>query len=98
MVVGYLFSSNELVFFTSVEYSSILILAVTGLSSTKESRSALYFLISFGFLLRFFLMADVLFREKISLHALYVGVGVIGLSAITFLAKLPIMGIHQWLP
>jgi NADH:ubiquinone oxidoreductase subunit 4 (subunit M) len=85
-------------FLSSVEFSSVLILLLTGATSTKESKSALNYLLAFGMVFGCFLFVDVLLRSKVSLHTLFVSRGVLGLSVIAFSSKLPLMGLHQWLP
>jgi len=96
--VAYLFCSNEMMFFSSVEVSSIMILLLTGISSTKESSSALNYLLSFGMLFGCFIFIDVLLGAKVSLHTVFLVGGVLRLSVIAFSSKLPLLGLHQWLP
>lgn len=98
LIISFLFYSNELVFLTSVEVSAVLILLLTGSSSTKESSSALNYLLSFGMLFRCFLFIDVILGSKVTLHTMYVVRGLLGLSVVTFCSKLPVLGLHQWLP
>ena len=98
LVAIYLFCSSELYFLSSVEFSSVLILLLTRVSSTKESKSALNYLLAFGMVFGCFIFIDVLLGSKVSLHTLYVTSGLLGLSIVAFSSKLPIMGLHQWLP
>merc|ERR1739838_985518 len=98
LVVGFLNSSNALVTLTAVEFSPILILLLMGTSGTKESNSALNYLFRFGMFFGCLLFADVLMRVSINMDATFLVRSAMGLALVAFLSKLPVFGLHQWLP
>ena len=98
LVIGFLNSSNALVTLTAVEFSPILILLLMGTSGTKESNSALNYLFRFGMFFGCLLFADVLMRVSINMDATFLVRSAMRLALVAFLSKLPVFGLHQWLP
>ena len=79
-----------------LELSLVPIMYVMYISSTKESLSANIYLVSYSVVLGIFFLLDLLLRGGQDFN--YCFLGGIRIRVITFFAKLPIYGLHHWLP
>lgn len=79
-----------------LELSLVPIMYIMFVSSTKESLSANIYLVSYSVVLGLFFLLDLLLRGRCDLN--YCFLRRIGIRVITFFRKLPIYGLHHWLP
>lgn len=79
-----------------LELSLVPVVFIMFNSSTKESLSANIYLVSYSVVLRIFFLFDLIFRGGSDLNYLFLGG--LGFRVVTFFAKLPVYGLHHWLP
>ena len=65
-------------------------------SSTKEMLSACLYLVTFRIFFSAFMLVDLILGERLNLNFLFLRR--IRIRVLTFFAKLPIYGLHHWLP
>jgi len=93
--LSFLCFQESLGIYLLLELSLIPIMFILLNSSTKECLSANTYLVSFSVVLGAFFFVDIVWRGSI---INYQFLGALGIRAITFFAKLPIYGLHHWLP